>query len=128
MWVSRQDLSSLETLCSIVLLGLFSPGGGQNPRYDQRRRRSQYDRGTPLAQMEEAYAFSSPDFPNHLGYPGQPGLPGNHGHTGNPRLLGYPEELNTTEDNHGERHVDQDQLPVPGFHGHGPHVNFQDRH
>ncbi len=41
----------------IPTAGLFAPGGGQNPRHDQRRRRSQFDRGTRLAQMEEANGF-----------------------------------------------------------------------
>lgn len=44
-------------------LGLFSPGGGQNPRHDQRRRRSQFDRGTRLAQMEEAYGVQDLSVP-----------------------------------------------------------------
>ncbi|KAI9844093.1 MAG: hypothetical protein M1837_005807 [Sclerophora amabilis] len=36
-------------------VGLFAPRAGQNSREEQRRRRSQYDRGTRLAEMEESY-------------------------------------------------------------------------
>ena len=36
-------------------VGLFAPRAGQNFRDEQRRRRSQYDRGTRLAEMEDAY-------------------------------------------------------------------------
>ena len=36
-------------------VGLFAPRAGQHNRDEQRRRRSQYDRGTRLAAMEEAY-------------------------------------------------------------------------
>ena len=35
------------------LLGLFTPNSGQHFRDEQRRRRSQYDRGTRLAALEE---------------------------------------------------------------------------
>ncbi|KAI9749630.1 MAG: hypothetical protein M1815_002374 [Lichina confinis] len=42
-------------------VGLFAPGGGQNPRHDQRRRRSQFDRGTRLAQIEEANGCVHPN-------------------------------------------------------------------
>jgi hypothetical protein len=35
--------------------GLFAPSAGQNLRDEQRRRRSQYDRGTSLAEREEFY-------------------------------------------------------------------------
>lgn len=35
------------------LLGLFTPNAGQHFRDEQRRRRSQYDRGTRLAALEE---------------------------------------------------------------------------
>lgn len=38
--------------------GLFAPRAGQNFRDEQRRRRSQYDRGTRLAEMEDSYRFS----------------------------------------------------------------------
>lgn len=45
---------------SLVLLlsriGLFAPSAGQHLRDEQRRRRSQYDRGTSLAEREE-YGF-----------------------------------------------------------------------
>lgn len=36
-----------------TLLGLFTPNAGQHFRDEQRRRRSQYDRGTRLAALEE---------------------------------------------------------------------------
>lgn len=38
--------------CSLDL-GLFTPNAGQHFRDEQRRRRSQYDRGTRLAALEE---------------------------------------------------------------------------
>lgn len=38
---------------SLQLLGLFTPNAGQHFRDEQRRRRSQYDRGTRLAALEE---------------------------------------------------------------------------
>jgi hypothetical protein len=53
----------LSTLVSIPILslgitaynviGLFAPSAGQHLRDEQRRRRSQYDRGTSLAEQEE---------------------------------------------------------------------------
>jgi hypothetical protein len=39
----------------IDLVGLFAPRAGQNFRDEQRRRRSQYDRGTRLAEIEDSY-------------------------------------------------------------------------
>ncbi|KAF3770366.1 hypothetical protein M406DRAFT_285012 [Cryphonectria parasitica EP155] len=45
-------------------VGLFTPNAGQNFREEQRRRRSQYDRGTRLAALEEcgeAGLFAHPD-------------------------------------------------------------------
>lgn len=36
-----------------MCLGLFTPNAGQHFRDEQRRRRSQYDRGTRLAALEE---------------------------------------------------------------------------
>jgi hypothetical protein len=41
--------------------GLFAPRAGQHFRDEQRRRRSQYDRGTRLAEMEEAYDYDAQD-------------------------------------------------------------------
>jgi hypothetical protein len=38
---------------SLHSLGLFTPNAGQHFRDEQRRRRSQYDRGTRLAALEE---------------------------------------------------------------------------
>lgn len=40
-----------------VWLGLFAPRAGQHFRDEQRRRRSQYDRGTRLAAIEDSYTF-----------------------------------------------------------------------
>ena len=40
-----------------VWLGLFAPRAGQHFRDEQRRRRSQYDRGTRLAAIEDSYGF-----------------------------------------------------------------------
>lgn len=37
----------------LTLIGLFAPRAGQHYRDEQRRRRSQYDRGTRLAALEE---------------------------------------------------------------------------
>ncbi|KAI9810954.1 MAG: hypothetical protein M1827_005685 [Pycnora praestabilis] len=44
-------------------VGLFAPRAGQHFRDEQRRRRSQYDRGTRLAELEEAYEYAPPDYP-----------------------------------------------------------------
>ena len=41
----------------LVWLGLFAPRAGQHFRDEQRRRRSQYDRGTRLAAIEDSYSF-----------------------------------------------------------------------
>lgn len=38
--------------------GLFAPRAGQNFRDEQRRRRSQYDRGTRLAEIEDSFRLS----------------------------------------------------------------------
>lgn len=43
-------------------VGLFTPNAGQHFRDEQRRRRSQYDRGTRLAALEEY------DYENSLGH------------------------------------------------------------
>jgi hypothetical protein len=42
----------LQSMCSSHQ-GLFAPSAGQHLRDEQRRRRSQYDRGTSLAEREE---------------------------------------------------------------------------
>ncbi|KAI9796807.1 MAG: hypothetical protein M1833_005950 [Piccolia ochrophora] len=42
-------------------VGLFAPRAGQQNRDEQRRRRSQFDRGTRLAEYEEAYEYDSQD-------------------------------------------------------------------
>lgn len=41
--------------------GLFAPRAGQHFRDEQRRRRSQYDRGTRLAELEDSYEYD--DYP-----------------------------------------------------------------
>lgn len=45
-------------------VGLFAPRAGQNFRDEQRRRRSQYDRGTRLAEIEDSYEISHVDCRN----------------------------------------------------------------
>lgn len=47
----HHDCRTLIDSCS----GLFAPRAGQNFRDEQRRRRSQYDRGTRLAEIEDNY-------------------------------------------------------------------------
>lgn len=47
----RGECRPLIHFCS----GLFAPRAGQNFRDEQRRRRSQYDRGTRLAEIEDSY-------------------------------------------------------------------------
>jgi hypothetical protein len=37
----------------LITAGLFAPSAGQHLRDEQRRRRSQFDRGTSLAEQEE---------------------------------------------------------------------------
>ncbi|KAI9697902.1 MAG: hypothetical protein M1836_004254 [Candelina mexicana] len=44
-------------------VGLFAPRAGQHFRDEQRRRRSQYDRGTRLAELEDSYEFDFRDQP-----------------------------------------------------------------
>ncbi len=41
---------------------MFAPRAGQNFRDEQRRRRSQYDRGTRLAEIEDAYYLDHQDY------------------------------------------------------------------
>lgn len=57
-------------------VGLFAPRAGQNFRDEQRRRRSQYDRGTRLAEMEDAYDIDRHDYRGDLApyYSGPPPL------------------------------------------------------
>lgn len=43
----------LEGVTDVRAAGLFTPNAGQHFRDEQRRRRSQYDRGTRLAALEE---------------------------------------------------------------------------
>ncbi len=42
-----------------LISGLFAPRAGQHFRDEQRRRRSQYDRGTRLAELEDAYDYGT---------------------------------------------------------------------
>ncbi|KAI9718973.1 MAG: hypothetical protein M1812_003858 [Candelaria pacifica] len=44
-------------------VGLFAPRAGQHFRDEQRRRRSQYDRGTRLAELEDSYEYDFHDQP-----------------------------------------------------------------
>jgi len=48
-------LRALEELHSSASLGLFAPRVGQQYRDEQRRRRSQFDRGTTAAEREVVY-------------------------------------------------------------------------
>lgn len=52
----------------MVIIGLFAPRAGQNFRDEQRRRRSQYDRGTRLAEIEDAYDFENANFGHGTNY------------------------------------------------------------
>jgi len=47
--------------------GLFTPNAGQHFRDEQRRRRSQYDRGTRLAALEE-YDYEAAFQATHVGH------------------------------------------------------------
>ena len=63
----------LSRVLTLLLLGLFAPRAGQHFRDEQRRRRSQYDRGTRLAEMEDAHDFEdnerqSKSSPHRLGH------------------------------------------------------------
>lgn len=64
MSVSNRDIRPSLVTCSLqdYRVGLFAPRAGQNFRDEQRRRRSQYDRGTRLAEIEDAYDY---DFDHH---------------------------------------------------------------
>ncbi|KAI9646936.1 hypothetical protein NHQ30_004936 [Ciborinia camelliae] len=54
---SSDNASKLKRSCeNAEHVGLFAPSAGQHLRDEQRRRRSQYDRGTSLAEREE-YGF-----------------------------------------------------------------------
>ena len=46
------------------IAGLFAPRTSQNFRDEQRRRRSQYDRGTRLAEIEDSYETHHQDYRN----------------------------------------------------------------
>lgn len=60
MSVSRHQIKSGVDSKFLIIkpLGLFTPNAGQHFRDEQRRRRSQYDRGTRLAALEE-YDYDS---------------------------------------------------------------------
>lgn len=53
MLVCNSNLDLTCILLTSFALGLFTPNAGQHFRDEQRRRRSQYDRGTRLAALEE---------------------------------------------------------------------------
>ena len=55
-----------------VSIGLFAPRAGQNFRDEQRRRRSQYDRGTRFADIEDSYVSTA------YRYRGSPNLADEH--------------------------------------------------
>ncbi|KAF4629912.1 hypothetical protein G7Y89_g8230 [Cudoniella acicularis] len=51
---ASDNASKLKRSCeNAEHVGLFAPSAGQHVRDEQRRRRSQYDRGTSLAEREE---------------------------------------------------------------------------
>ncbi|TAQ84157.1 hypothetical protein B7494_g7530 [Chlorociboria aeruginascens] len=55
------NASKLKRSCeNAEHVGLFAPSAGQHLRDEQRRRRSQYDRGTSLAEREE-YGYDDDD-------------------------------------------------------------------
>lgn len=58
--VGKQYRSCYSFIANLhrCLAGLFAPRAGQNFRDEQRRRRSQYDRGTRLAEIEDAWDFN----------------------------------------------------------------------
>ena len=61
--------SPVRIVSSNYLLGLFAPSAGQHLRDEQRRRRSQYDRGTSLAEREEfSYDDGMHNQQRYLGY------------------------------------------------------------
>ncbi|KAI5457928.1 RNA recognition motif 2-domain-containing protein [Mariannaea sp. PMI_226] len=49
----KRSCENAEHVASLKFEGLFTPNAGQHFRDEQRRRRSQYDRGTRLAALEE---------------------------------------------------------------------------
>ncbi|KAG4429448.1 hypothetical protein IFR05_015070 [Cadophora sp. M221] len=62
---ASDNASKLKRSCeNAEHVGLFAPSAGQHFRDEQRRRRSQYDRGTSLAERDEYY-----DEGLYLGYP-----------------------------------------------------------
>lgn len=48
-----------DPIMLLNLSGLFAPRAGQHFRDEQRRRRSQYDRGTRLAELEDSYDYGT---------------------------------------------------------------------
>ncbi|SLM35773.1 meiosis protein mei2 [Lasallia pustulata] len=63
-------------------VGLFAPRAGQHFRDEQRRRRSQYDRGTRLAAIEDSYSFDDTEQYGAVGHQSADrfdGLYGRHG-------------------------------------------------
>lgn len=72
----------LEYLMLSSPLGLFAPRAGQHFRDEQRRRRSQYDRGTRLAELEDAYEYGTHAYHAEEFY--RPAVVGNRQHSGTP--------------------------------------------
>jgi hypothetical protein len=74
-----------------VFIGLFAPRQGQLYREEQRRRRSQYDRGTPGAEFEAhtqhltdpaLSAYPSSSYPANMNASNYDNLPYTHGAPG----------------------------------------------
>ncbi len=81
---SQDMIDSGQITKEIAIEGLFAPRAGQNFRDEQRRRRSQYDRGTRLAEIEDAYDFDHSSFGNETNHLYAPTCM---------RYRGYPHQL-----------------------------------
>lgn len=84
-YVRAQLEAAFQCLVSLTLSplsGLFAPRAGQHFRDEQRRRRSQYDRGTRLAELEDAYEYGTQGYHAEEFY--RPVALGNRQHTGTP--------------------------------------------
>lgn len=87
-WIPHKSKAETNTKIPSYL-GLFAPRAGQHFRDEQRRRRSQYDRGTRLAEMEdscdyEEYQRQGGLLPHRIGGSFQ-----FRGNCNGPRHLGY---------------------------------------
>lgn len=67
--VSNHVYARVGTLLR-VSPGLFAPRAGQNFRDEERRRRSQYDRGTRFAELEDSYGPSADQYRVSPGFTG----------------------------------------------------------